>query len=865
MMRKIIICTAVFVYFLSFSLCKPEESTDEITPAYNVGGAVTTSDGGAASGASVMLVNVEDESDAGQSTTNNAGEYLIAGVGAGSYKITVTLHGYETATIEGVKVVDSDVTGRDVILQKITVPTYRIGGYVTKPDGSAAAGASVRIFRMDNNTAVGQAVATDARGAYSMGDIPAGSYRIVASLDGYETGMLADVVVKDTNLEDQNIVLQTMEINANAINIVYSDKEASVNNLPPDGSVSVTKSNADVVITSYASGTVEFNVSGSTSGGSLEIRNNASASNAIRLTLNSAVIASASKLPPLRITQHEGVTLVTLKGSSALSDHPSNEESAALISKSGSLEFEGYGRLVVSGSAKHAIAGSKKSITVRGGEVAVLSAVSDGFHAEAGFVQSGGSIDINASGDGIDAGSGMAEISGGSVRIVSSADDVKGVKADAGIAVSGGEIDISVSGAQSKGLGSKGNIVVNGGDISITTSGATVLEAVGNGYNPSYCTAIKSDADIVVTDGTIRIESRVTSNGGKGLSADGHIRILGGTLHIRTLGDGGVYTTSEGVTDSYTAACIKSDQNIMLLGGNITCHSSGTGGKGVNAGGSITIGNQGANNAALVLNVGTSGERFYVSGASGGGQGGRPGGGFPGNSGGDYANPKGIRCDGDMVVHSGVITVQCTQQSAGGEGMESKGAFTIHGGAIHIQSYDDCINGGTSVTINGGTIFVAARGQDAIDSNGTLTINGGLTVANGVRGDGEAFDGQTGRYPVNGGIFVGTSGGLMETPAGPQRAVIYSRASAGGGICIRNSSGEDLLLFHVPVISGATEGANLIVVFSDPRLVSGNYTLLYGGKMEGGVSFNGYVSGGRYAGGSSKTFSIGSSAYTHVQ
>jgi hypothetical protein len=853
--------------FLPFSLCKPENPAEETTAVYNVSGRITTSDGGAASGASVRLTYAADDRDAGQAASNSGGEYLLTGVAAGSYKMTVALSGYETAAIEGLKVTDAHLTGQDVALQKITVAAYQLRGRVSKPDGSPAAGASVRIFRTDTNTALGQAEATDSAGEYAMDAVPEGLYYIVATLDGYETGMLTGLAVEEgAKLEGLDIALRILEANANAIRIAFAGSEASVSNLPADGSVSVSRNGANVTVASRAAGTVEFDVSGATSGGSLEIQNLADASNTLRLTLNGAAIASASKLPPLRIIQNEGATIIELKGASALSDHPSNEDQAALVNKSGSLEFEGYGRLAVTGAAKHAIAAGRKSITVRGGDILVASAASDGFHAETGFFQSGGSLDITALGDGIDAGQGRAEITGGSIRILSSADDVKGVKADGGISVGGGEIDISISGAQSKGLGSKSDIAVSGGKLSVTASGAAVLEAEGAGYNPSYCTAIKSDAGIAIAGGSIRIESLAASDGGKGISADGDIRITGGTLVINAAGNGRTYTTSQGATDSYTAACIKSDQNVMLLGGSIACHSSGTGGKGVNAGGSITIGRQGADNADLVLNVGTSGERFYVSGNVGGGQGGRPGGGGAmGGAGADYANPKAVKCEGDLVVNSGLVTILCTQQSAGGEGMESKGAFTVNGGALHIQSYDDCINGGTSVTINGGTIFVAARGQDAIDSNGTLTINGGLTISNGVRGDGEAFDGQTGRYPVNGGVLVGTSGSLMEAPAGPQRALIYSRATAGGSICVKNSAGEDLLLFRVPVVSGATSGTSLIVVFSDPRLVAGAYSLWYDGRIEGGVSFNGYVSGGSYAGGSSKSFVIGSQAYTHVQ
>jgi hypothetical protein len=836
-------------YFISFTACKSDRSTEEAPRTYAVSGTVTTSEGGAASGASIMLLKITDNSEAGQSPASAAGEYIVTGVGAGSYKIVATLSGYETGTIDEIKIVDSDVTGKDLTLQKITVPTYALSGAVVKADGSAAAGASVKIFKAGDNTVAGQVATTGASGEYTISGIPAGKYNIVITLDGYETGTLINVSVNDSDLTVQNVTLQTIVADADAISIIYSDSDATVDNLPSDGSVAVTKSGANVTVTSSSSEPVKFYISGATSDGSLKIQNNATEPNTLHLTLNSAIIASASKLPPVQITKNEGATVFELKGASILSDNSSNEENAALISKSGSLEFEGYGKLIVGGAAKHAIASSKKSITVRGGEITVTSAASDGLHADNGFVQSGGSLDISASGDGIDAGSGTAEIRGGNIRIVSSTDDTKGIKADAGITVSGGLIDMNVSGAQSKGISSKADIIISGGEISVVASGAAVLEEVENGYDPSYCTAIKSDANITVAGGTIQIESRATADGGKGISADGDISVNGGTLNISVAGDGKVYTASTGSPDSYTATCIKSDQNLILSAGNIKCSSSGTGGKCINAEGSITIGNPNANNAELVLVAGTSGERFYVSGNTGG----RPG--F-GDNGTDYANPKAIKCEGNMTVNSGTVYINCTQKTEGGEGLESKSLMTINGGNIDIRTYDDCINAETGIVINGGNIFCAASGQDAIDSNSALTVNGGLTVANGIRGDGEAFDAER-NFQVNGGIIVGTHGGgmSMSNPAGQQRSVRIQGA-AGSAIGIRNAAEETLLLFNIPVIAGATEGSAVVVIFSDPRLVSGSYILLSGGSISGGTTVNGYNTGGTYSGGTSKEFDL---------
>jgi hypothetical protein len=835
----------------TFACHSDNDKVEESIRTYSIGGTVTQSDGGAAAGASMMLVKESDGSDAGQSPANAAGEYVITGVEAGTYKLAATLAGYETGTVN-ITIVDADATKKDITLQKIAVPTYRIGGTVTKPDGSAAAGASVQIRRATDNTNAGQATTTDAAGAYSVGDIPAGAYHVIITLDGYEAGVFSDITVTDNNLTLQNLTLQTVTISAAAVRINYSGNEATVGNLPSDGSVTATQNGADVTLSSTASEIVEYAVSGSTSSGSLNIQSPAD----IRLTLNGAVIASSSALPAIRITKNEGVAVIELKGTSILSDGANNGENATLITKKGAFVFEGYGRLNISGAAKHAIA-AETAITVRGGEITVASASSDGIHAE-GFEISGGSLNITANGDCIDAGGGTALINGGNIQINSAADDTKGIKADAGITVGGGSIAASVSGAQSKGLSSKAGIVVSGGNLSLVTSGATTLESLGSGYDPSYCTAIKSDGDITVSGGSIQIESRKTSDGGKGISADGDIVIRGGTINISTAGDGKTYTSETGLPDSYTAACIKSNQNISLLGGSITCNSAGTGGKGISADGTVTVGYPDANNADLVLTVGTSGERFLVSGSSGGGggTGGRPGGGGFGDNGTDYANPKAVKCEGNMTINSGTIRISCTQKNEGGEGIESKSLLTVNGGNIDIRTYDDCINAGTGIVINGGNIFCAASGQDAIDSNSARTVNGGLTIANGVRGDGEAFDSER-NFQVNGGVIVGTHGGnmAMTTPAGQQRSVRI-QAAAGSAIGIRNAAGEYLLLFNVPVIAGATAGTTVTVTFSDPRLTGGSYSLLTGGSITGGTTVNGYNAGGSYTGGTSKSFTI---------
>ena len=153
---------------LSFG-CISEEPTVEKengTPKYSIGGTVTTSDGGGASGASVLLQNAADGSNLGQTTTDAGGAYAFSGLSAGTYKIGVTLSGYETGSIADVKITDGNVTINKIVLQKITVATYTISGVASLSGGGAAAGATVQIRKTGDTTLVGQAATPNGSGAY---------------------------------------------------------------------------------------------------------------------------------------------------------------------------------------------------------------------------------------------------------------------------------------------------------------------------------------------------------------------------------------------------------------------------------------------------------------------------------------------------------------------------------------------------------------------------------------------------------------------------------------------------------------------------------------------------------------------------
>lgn len=174
----------------------------------------------------------------------------------------------------------------------------------------------------------------------------------------------------------------------------------------------------------------------------------------------------------------------------------------------------------------------------------------------------------------------------GSITIMSTTTDIKGIASESSMTISGGLITMTISGNQSKGFKSKQAMSLTGGIINVTTSGGVVLKVSGSGYDPSYCTAFKSDTDIQISGAEITVIS--TGIAGKGLSANGNITIESGKVQVTTSGNGATYTNTSGVKDTYNSTCITVDGNLNILGGTVITSSSGSGSKGLSVDG-VTV------------------------------------------------------------------------------------------------------------------------------------------------------------------------------------------------------------------------------------------------------------------------------------
>ena len=438
---------------------------------------------------------------------------------------------------------------------------------------------------------------------------------------------------------------------------------------------------------------------------------------------------------------------------------------------------------------------------------------------------------------------GATDISGNGTLTIN-ANKKHGISSDNDININGVTLNINHTADASKGLKSDCNISLTDSDVTIVSSGSLTLEELG--YDPTYCTAIGADLNFEMNGGNLSITLPESNVAGRGIKVDGNITIFDGNINIVSHGGGDTYTNSDGEIDSYKSSCIKADGNIYFYDGNIILEATGAAGKCVNADGEIHLGKENEENT-LVLDMKTTGEKFYESGYG---------------EDADYANPKALSAEGDLYVYGGDINIYT--ENDGGEGLESKNTVYIVDGHIIIDTYDDAINGKSHIQIDGGTLYANSRGNDAIDSNGTITINGGLIVAAGQQAPEGSFDCDNNTFKITGGTVVGIGGHLSNPTASActQRSLVYSGITNGTALQIVNSNGNALLTYQVPTYSGGPGGGGpggpggggpgggegLTLLFTSADLQEGNITVKQGGTISGGEEFYGYYTGANYSG-----------------
>ena len=398
--------------------------------------------------------------------------------------------------------------------------------------------------------------------------------------------------------------------------------------------------------------------------------------------------------------------------------------------------------------------------------------------------------------------------------------------------------NITVASAKKDGIHTNESVIIGGGILNISSDGDAIQCEEGGitmtgGFAKLSTTdnkahGLKSCLDVVISGGAI--QAQVAGAASKGISCDGNLTISGGKLTAFTS-----QTALYEDNDLSSCAGIKCDGNILITGGEIAIQSTGGAGKGINCDGSITI------NDGTVKVITTGTQCVYGKLDS---------------------SAKGIKANGALTINGGTVLVKATG-GKGSEGIESKSVLTVNEGTVAALCYDDCMNASNSIVLNGGNIYCYSSGNDGIDSNGTLTITGGVIVSSGTTSPEDGFDCDQNTFKITGGIVLGIGGGTS-TPTSSvctQRSVIYGGSGSNGEILnIQSADGTNVLTYQIP-----RAYSQMTVLFSSPNLTSGgSYIISKGGAVSGGSEFFGLYTGATYSGGTQAATFTASSMVTQV-
>ena len=376
-------------------------------------------------------------------------------------------------------------------------------------------------------------------------------------------------------------------------------------------------------------------------------------------------------------------------------------------------------------------------------------------------------------------------------------------------------VSLTVAAAVKDAIHTNEKIIMGGGKVLLTPSGDGMDCEEGN---------------IDLRGGLLK--ANISGTASKAVKAATDIAISGGRQLLLTTGDA-EYDSDD--KDLSSSAGLKCDGNLTLNGHTLYIKSTGAAGKGINCDGDLRM-------DGGTVKIITTGRQYTYGSLD--------------------SSPKGMKADGNLTINGGVLWVK-TSGGEGAEGIESKTVLTVNAGEVQASTYDDAMNAAKGLVIAGGNVYCYSSGNDAIDSNGTLTISGGTIVAVGTTSPEGGIDCDSNTFKLTGGTLMSV-GGVTSNPttnSSTQRSVVYGGSVSSGTLfTVTSSDDKQLLSYTVP-----RTYSQLTMLFSTAKLESGGkYTIYTGGSVSGGSTFGGLNTGGTYTKGTSLTTFTTSSMVTKV-
>lgn len=181
-----------------------------------------------------------------------------------------------------------------------------------------------------------------------------------------------------------------------------------------------------------------------------------------------------------------------------------------------------------------------------------------------------------------------------------------------------------------------------------------------------------------------------------------------------------------------------------------------------------------------------------------------------------------MESEGDITINGGTI-----KGSSQDEGIEGKENLLVNGGTIELEVTDDGLNAGSSILLKDGDITIHTSTGDAIDSNGSLQIDGGNITAYGGGVPEGGLDCDNEEVLINGGTLVvvgDVNSGISKESK--QVSVLLGQYSKGDTISIVTDEEEEIMAFMLE------ESRSNIILSSDKLLEGKTYHILVNGEED---------------------------------
>ena len=538
-----------------------------------------------------------------------------------------------------------------------------------------------------------------------------------------------------------------------------------------------------------------YNLTGTISDGNIYI----DTKDNVKLILNGVTINSSDG--PAIYIENANVVYIELASGTVnyLTDSETYSDSninGTIFSKD-DLIIGGDGKLVIDANYEDGIV-SKDNLKIISGELEIES-VDDGIRGKDSVVIMDGNFKINASGD--------------AIKSTNDTDSNLGY-----ILINEGIYDLEI---KLDGIQAETDLVINNGTFNIKTSGNDTDSSKG----------LKIGSNLIINDGNFEIDSYDDS-----IHSNNYINIINGSFSLSS-GDDAIHADNKIVIDNGNIDVLKSYEGIeaseiIINDGDINIVASDDGINAASKSSSNDNNDFSINMPDDMKDLNNKPENMEDFDSQNGNK--------PENM--ENFDPKnGNRPDENM------------------ENFDPQNGNKSDDNNIKPNFEDIDMNNNSNIatiTINGGNIYVSARG-DGVDANGSIYMNGGKLIINGPTDNGNSALDYDKEFKITGGILVasGSSGMALNTSnSSTQNSIMINFTESINEselISIFDSNDNEIFTY-----SSSKKYQNIVI--STPGLKKGETYTIYEGGSTNSIENNGLYETGLYTGGSKyEEFTIG--------